>query len=317
MRKGTGSPVLTGGEKSTSILQAQETLGAFVRMRIDAETQRFAGAKSSLDVAEITRLQLLEIGHRARLPAEGPWLRRGPPTRAPACGLDCLGALNGCAAAAILDSDATEGRVPVHLHKLKTELSDLREWGHQLMETSGSPERSSSKSGSRSSGRMQQAGMRRPLFAKPRRAEEKHAAEEEETKKVYQPEISDSMLVKQLLEEKSIGKETSVHSIIQFFEGIDKPSGHVRLGIQASKLTLEPEGSSLRVEMMLELENRQLCKEKVKLKEQLREALESKEAAEKERAAAAAREAALGSSFRTKEQAFKAILKPLALNPYP
>ncbi|KAL8449981.1 hypothetical protein Emed_002722 [Eimeria media] len=273
MSKVVGAPVLpvspTGEQKSTSILQAQETLSAFVRMRIDADprTRRFAGTKSSIDEAEITRLRLLDIGHRDRLRAEGPWLTRAPlPPGAP-CGLDCLGALKTCAVAAFSRSDAAEAQ----------ELSDLREWGHQVMEASGSPVRSSVD-------RMQQAGMRRPLFGKPQKAGKKHADEEQETEKVYQPEVADSVLVKQLLEEKATGKERTVHSIIQFFEGTGKPSEHVR---------------------MLELENRQLCKEKTKLEAQLRAALASKEAAEKEKEAAAAREAALDSSFRTKQQALE------------
>ncbi|KAL8453079.1 hypothetical protein Emag_002039 [Eimeria magna] len=273
MSKATEAPVLpvspSGRQDSSSILQAKETLSAFVRM--------------GLGRSAWFRLRQLEVGHFDRLRAGGPWLTRGPPPRGP-CGLGCLGALKGFAAAAFAGSDAAEAQVPAHLLKLRTELSDLREWGHQLMEGSGSAERSGSRSSSRSFECMQQAGMRRPLFAKPQKAVKKHAEEGPEIEKLHQPEVADSVLVKQLLEEKATGKERTVHSIIQFFEGTGKPSEHVR---------------------MLELENRQLCKEKRKLEAQLQGALASKEAAEKERAAAAAREAALDSSFRTKQEALE------------
>ncbi|KAL8428264.1 hypothetical protein ACSSS7_007340 [Eimeria intestinalis] len=243
----------TGGQKSTSILEAQETLSAFVRMGLGFWL----------------RLRLLgDINHGGRLPVGAPWLSRGPPPRSP-CGLDCLGPLKSCAAAAFLGSGVTEAQVPVHLLALQTELANLREWGHQVMDASGCrPELNSS---STSLELMHQPAMRRPLFAKPAKTEKMHAAEEQEVENVYQPEGL------------TAGGWSCV-GLHRFFEGTGKPSEHVR---------------------MLELENRQLCKEKTKLEAQLRDALASKEAAEKEREAAAAREAALDSSLRTKEQALE------------
>ncbi|KAL8440205.1 hypothetical protein Efla_000331 [Eimeria flavescens] len=264
---------ISHGESAASRLRPHAALNALVRMRIDSDLRTWGPSvsKSTADEATFTRLRLLEAERPLNLQRGALSAQQKIPCQA-ACVQQLEAALERWAVRfPLCSNEAKETAAPQHVLKLKAELSDLREWGLKLQASAGS----SSSSCVAAADCMHP--IRKPLFEK----RQKKDIEEEADENVFQPEVPDGVLVRQLLEAKRKGP---VHAMIDFFEGKGTTSEHVR---------------------MLELENRQLCKDKAKLEAQLHAAINKAAEAEKAKASACLRVAQLDSSVALKQQALE------------